>query len=66
MTVEEHNHVLFDQAAAAASDLAAFAVSMKEENYEAAASWLEAAKDKIAEIDNSLDELVHLHRRGKI
>ncbi len=66
MTVEEQITALFDQAAAAASDLAAFAVALKAENYDTAHSWLEAAKDKLAEIDDTLGELIHHHRRGKI
>jgi hypothetical protein len=66
MTVEQIINAVFDQAAAAASDLAALAVALKAKNYDAADTWLEAARDKLAEIDDSLSVLVHHHRRGKI
>jgi hypothetical protein len=57
---------LYDDAAEASSDLMAFAVALKGENYETALTWLEAAKDKVSKIDELLTDFVHHHRRGKI
>lgn len=57
---------LHDEAASAASDLQAFAVTLKDENYESALTSLDAAKGKLVKIDDLFGEFVHHHRRGKI
>ena len=66
MTVEEQITALFVQVKAASRNLAALAVALKAKDYDAALTWLEAAKDKLAEIDDALGKLVHQHRRGEI
>ena len=43
----------FEQAAAAAGDLSALIVALVHEDYDTADTWLEAAKDKLTEIDGA-------------
>lgn len=66
MDAKEQTTVVIQQAAAAASDLSALIAALAREDYDTADTWLEAAKDKLTEIDGALSGLVHLHRRGKI
>lgn len=66
MDAKEQTTVIIEQATAAASDLSALIAALEREDYDTADTWLEAAKDKLTEIDATLSGLVHLSRRGKL
>jgi hypothetical protein len=67
LDAKEPTTLVIEQAAAAtASDLSALIAALASEDYDAAEAWLEAAQDKLSEIEGVLSGLVHHHRRGKV